>query len=50
MVTALLVVLTVFGVIAVAFMVAVAELERRHELWEHYSHPPDEEDEDDEQP
>ena len=50
MVTAILVVLTIFGVCAVALMVAASELERRHERWEQFRHPPDStlEDDDDE--
>ncbi len=49
MVTAILVVLTIFGVCTVALMVAASELERRHERWEQFRHPPDfEEDDDDE--
>ena len=53
MVTVLLIVLTVFGILAVAFMAAAHEIEMRHERWYQYNHPPDsvlEEDDEDEQP
>ena len=49
MVTALLIVLTVFGVAVIAVMVAARELELRQEKYGQYTHPPDRREDDHEQ-
>ncbi len=46
----LIIILALMAILGVLFFAGVSEIERRHELWEMYHHPPDRVDEEKDRP